>query len=95
MDLPKAIMMEEKDNVATLICTIDKDHQVQVEVGEQNFRVQAQDPIPYGHKIALKDIDKGGEVIKYGEVIGRSTDNIKEGSHVHIHNIESLSLGNL
>jgi altronate dehydratase len=48
-----------------------------------------------GHGIALKDIIKGEEVIKYGEVIGRSTDHIKEGSHVHIHNIESLSLGNL
>ncbi len=95
MDMQKAIMMEEKDNVATLITPIDKGQQVQIEVGEQNFTVQAQDPIPYGHKIALKDIDKGGEVIKYGEVIGRSTDHIREGSHVHIHNIESLSLGNL
>jgi altronate dehydratase small subunit len=95
MDMPKAIMMEEKDNVATLITTIDKGHQVQIEVGEKKITVQAIDQIPYGHKIALKDIIKGEEVIKYGEVIGRSTDHIREGSHVHIHNIESLSLGNL
>jgi altronate dehydratase len=95
MDMPKAILMEEKDNVATLITPIDKGHQVQIEGGEQKYTVQAKDHIPYGHKIALQDIDKGGEVIKYGEVIGRSTDPIKAGSHVHIHNIESLSLGSL
>jgi len=95
MDMPKAIMMEEKDNVATLITSIDKGHQIQIEVGEKKITLQALDDIPYGHKIAFKDIDKGGEVIKYGEVIGRSTDHIKAGCHVHIHNIESLSLGNL
>ena len=95
MVMQKAIMMEEKDNVATLITTIDIGQQVQIEVGEQNFTVQAQDPIPYGHKIALKDIDKGGEVIKYGEVIGRSTDHIEKGCHVHVHNVESHSLWDL
>ena len=95
MDVPKAIMIEEKDNVATLLSGIEEGSQVQIEISERNFTVQAIDQIPYGHKIALKDIIKGEEVIKYGEVIGRSTDHIKEGSHVHIHNIESLSLGNL
>jgi hypothetical protein len=47
MDMPKAIMMEEKDNVATLITTIDKGHQVQIEVGEKKFTVQTKDHIPW------------------------------------------------
>jgi altronate dehydratase small subunit len=95
MDMPKAIIMEEKDNVATLITSVDKGHQVQVEAGDKKITVQAQDDIPYGHKIAFTDIDKGEEVIKYGEVIGRSTAHINTGCHVHVHNIESLNLGNL
>jgi (2R)-sulfolactate sulfo-lyase subunit alpha len=51
--------------------------------------------IPLGHKIALKDIKRGEKVIEYGEPIGVSTQDIKMGSHVHIHNIKSLRWGNL
>ena len=35
--------------------------------------------IPAGHKYALCDIKKGEYVIKYGEIIGRSTADIKAG----------------
>ncbi len=45
--------------------------------------------IPAGHKYALKDIDKGEFVIKYGEIIGRATQDIKAGEWVHSHNVKS------
>ena len=45
--------------------------------------------IPAGHKYALCDIAKGGYVIKYGEIIGRATQNIKQGEWVHTHNVKS------
>ena len=45
--------------------------------------------IPAGHKFALKDIKKGEYVIKYGEVIGRAKEDIKEGDWVHTHNVKS------
>lgn len=45
--------------------------------------------IPAGHKIALKDIKAGEPVIKYGEVIGRATKDIKAGEWVHSHNLKS------
>ena len=32
--------------------------------------------IPAGHKFALKEIAKGEYVIKYGEIIGRATQDI-------------------
>ena len=35
--------------------------------------------IPSGHKMALVDIKKGDFVIKYGNVIGRATKDIKKG----------------
>ncbi len=40
-----------------------------------------------GHKYAEIDIIKGARIIKYGEVIGTASKNIKSGDHVHIHNI--------
>lgn len=45
--------------------------------------------IPAGHKYALCDIPKGEYVIKYGEIIGRATQDIKPGEWVHTHNVKS------
>ena len=45
--------------------------------------------IPAGHKFALRDISKGEYVIKYGEIIGRATSDIKKGEWVHTHNVKS------
>ncbi|MBR2341633.1 MAG: altronate dehydratase [Clostridia bacterium] len=47
------------------------------------------DKIPAGHKYALKDIKQGDYVIKYGEIIGRATQDIAEGEWVHTHNVKS------
>ena len=45
--------------------------------------------IPAGHKFALKDIKKGETVIKYGQIIGRASSDIKAGEWVHTHNVKS------
>lgn len=47
------------------------------------------DGVPAGHKIALCHIPKEDTVIKYGQVIGRASENIEEGSWVHSHNLRS------
>lgn len=48
-----------------------------------------------GHKYARRDIAKGEAVIKYGNPIGYATVDIKEGEHVHTHNIKTTLSGNL
>ena len=45
--------------------------------------------IPAGHKYALRDIPIGEYVIKYGEIIGRATQDISKGEWVHTHNVKS------
>ena len=45
--------------------------------------------IPKGHKIALKDIHEGEFIVKYGQVIGKATAEIKTGEHVHSHNMRT------
>ena len=42
-----------------------------------------------GHKIALCDIEKGADIIKYGYPIGYATENIKSGESVHSHNMKT------
>ena len=51
------------------------------------------DDIPYAQKFARCAIPAGGEVIKYGEVIGRATADIQPGAHVHIHNVAGVRAG--
>ena len=42
-----------------------------------------------GHKIALCNIEKGSDIIKYGYPIGYAADNIRKGEGVHSHNIKT------
>ena len=48
-----------------------------------------------GHKYAICDINKGENIIKYGNPIGHATEDIKCGDHVHTHNVKTNLSGNL
>ena len=52
--------------------------------------VRLLDDVPFGHKLAIRPIAAGEEIIKYGYPIGRAVRDIQPGEHVHIHNVGSL-----
>lgn len=81
--MQKLVIINESDNVAVAL----KD----IEGGEEfpALELKAFDAVPCGHKIALCDIKKGGDVIKYGYPIGRAETDIAKGRHIHIHNIKT------
>ncbi|MDX1434361.1 MAG: UxaA family hydrolase [Gammaproteobacteria bacterium] len=56
---------------------------------DETITIEARDPIPLGHKIALQDIAEGDTVIKYGHDIGRAVKPIGKGHHVHVHNTKT------
>ena len=45
--------------------------------------------IPIGHKVALKNFSVGDTVIKYNTDIGKVTAPIKQGEHLHVHNVKT------
>jgi len=47
----------------------------------------AREPVPAGHKIALRAVEAGAAVRKYGQVIGEASRGIAAGEHVHVHNL--------
>ena len=51
--------------------------------------------IPAGHKMALRPIGKGENVIKYGYPIGHATCDILPGQWVHVHNVHTNLDGKL
>lgn len=83
-----ALIIDENDNVATLLNDINKGDLVYINRNET--KIMSNNDIPKGHKIALYDIKKGENVIKYGEVIGVGIENIKQGDYVHTHNLDSI-----
>jgi len=85
-----AVMLSEADNVATALRELAAGEEARVGVGERVLRVPVRDPISFGHKLATVDIPRGAAVKKYGEVIGRATQEIPAGAHTHVHNVESL-----
>jgi altronate dehydratase len=49
--------------------------------------VAAAEGIPAGHKVAVRAIDAGEPVLKYGQIIGTATRPIAAGAHVHVQNL--------
>jgi altronate hydrolase len=49
--------------------------------------------IPKGHKIALRAIENGAAVRKYGQIIGFAAGPIAPGDHVHVHNLKVKDFG--
>ena len=89
--LPLALKVNDMDNVATLFSNEGKAG-VEVEIRDkkgQSSSILLKNDIPYGHKIALCDIEAGCDIVKYGESLGEASHDITPGEHVHVHNLDS------
>lgn len=47
---------------------------------------RVQDPVPRGHKVALRDLAAGDKVVKYGQLIAVASQAVAAGRHLHVHN---------
>ena len=56
---------------------------------DRTIAVQARQDIPIGHKVALKNMNPGDTVIKYGIDMGKVVAPIRTGEHAHVHNIKT------
>jgi (2R)-sulfolactate sulfo-lyase subunit alpha len=56
---------------------------------DETVTLQAQDAVPLGHKVALKEIQAGDTLLKYGNDIGKAVAAIGKGRHAHVHNVKT------
>lgn len=84
--MKSALVISSRDNVATALQSLEPG--ARLDLGGLDIVVR--EPVPSGHKIALRRIRAGEDVIKYGSPIGRATAEIAAGSHVHTHNVASM-----
>lgn len=80
-----ALVISERDNVATALEALEPGRRIDA----RGTEVVVREAIQAGHKIAIRPIAAGAEVLKYGSPIGAATVDIPEGAHVHVHNVAS------
>jgi altronate dehydratase len=79
------LVISDRDNVATALEPLDTGRTIEA----NGVSVVVLEPVPAGHKIALRSIATGEGVFKYGSPIGTATLEILAGAHVHTHNVAS------
>ena len=77
----------ERDNVATCVADVFAGEEIYIKIKGEETAYKANNDIPFGHKIAISEIKTGEFIYKYGEAIGKATQNIKIGDWVHVHNV--------
>jgi altronate dehydratase small subunit len=87
-DTFNTLMLNPNDSVAIALERIPEGKTVTVTCESVAYSVQIKSVIEFGHKFAVKKIDRGQVILKYGEVIGRASAFIEAGDHVHVHNLE-------
>lgn len=88
--MTNSFIINPKDDVAVVTKDIKKGEDVTFLLGGTEITVRAADDIPVYHKIAVKSIKAGSNVIKYAERIGYATRNIEVGEHVHTQNLSDI-----
>jgi len=89
--LKRAILIDEKDNVATVTSNIETSESLEILNSDGSIisEIVSLDDIPSGHKISVKNISIENRVTKYGEIIGFVSSDILIGQWVHVHNLIS------
>lgn len=88
--MKQALVAHPDDTVATALHELSVGDSVSAVVkGGEPRIVSVHEHVPRFHKLALRDIGLGEKVLKYGEAIGRASQAIGVGRHVHVHNLDS------
>lgn len=76
-----ALRLSPEDDVAIALQKLDEGKCL------DDLGVTLGQPVPRGHKIALRAIAEGATLRRYGQIIGVATADIAAGDHVHVHNL--------
>lgn len=91
MSSHKFLLHEAQDDVGVAVQDIKAGEEVMgvdIHTGGE-IHVKSNHDIPLGHKIAVKAKNKGEALIKYGENVGKVTEDFVVGDWVHTHNLKT------
>lgn len=79
------VRLHTRDNIVIAL----RQFQIGAVINIDGDEIILKDVIDFGHKIAVRRIDRHDKVLKYGLSIGSATQNISIGEHVHSHNLKT------
>jgi len=83
------LVIHPRDSVGVALADLAAGTLIECNV-QHASEIIVREPIPFGHKVALRPIRRGEQVIKYGASIGVACADIEPGHHVHVHNVRSV-----
>lgn len=84
--MKKILQIHPQDNVVVCLSPVEKGEKILLDNG---LEIVADSDIPAGHKMAVRDIPEGGNVVKYGYAIGHTTEPVSAGNWIHTHNTKT------
>jgi (2R)-sulfolactate sulfo-lyase subunit alpha len=90
--LKKGILLHESDDdvgVATMDLAAGEVVQAMTLEGDSVAEVRLAEDVPLAHKVAMRAMDAGHDLVEYGRPIGSTSIAIAAGAHVHTHNLRS------
>ena len=82
---PRLLRLHETDDCLVAACYLLAGSEVLI----GGVPVTLATDVPLGHKVAARPVRRGEDVRKCGAVIGRTTQDVTLGEHVHLHNLRS------
>ncbi len=92
MSTPHLLVHDRKDNVGVVVVEnlkADTEMFGVVTADDTSFYLVARADVPIGHKVALRDLAAGDTAVKYGADVGRIVAPVRQGEHVHTHNMKT------
>jgi altronate hydrolase len=87
------ILLHPDDNVVTLLGDLAEGESVAAGLDDCPADVRLLEDVRFGHKVAIRRIAKGEDIVKYGMPIGQALADIEPGAWVHVHNCRSARYG--
>nr|WP_321295924.1 UxaA family hydrolase [uncultured Sphaerochaeta sp.] len=85
----RGLLIDDNDSVVVVLEAVAAADVVAYVSSEgKHGSVAATQAIPPFHKIAIRAIGMGEQVVKYGQMIGTAQADIPIGCHVHEHNLD-------
>ena len=86
------VVHDENDSVGVVVVEgVKAGQKVNGWIMDQNkdLVLEAKSDIPIGHKLAIRALESGATVIKYGVDIGKTIAPIQVGEHAHVQNVRT------
>lgn len=85
--MAKALQIHQGDNVAVVLSDVKQGEEVFANTEAGVVTLTAKNDIPFGHKVALQELEVHVPIIKYGAEIGKAKSLIEVGEWIHLHNV--------